>query len=175
MFDNLTPLQRKLSALFSQGMCRHLAPGRAHVPRMGKGSRLPASRTQDRCGTSGPPVLTDSWPQESARGGNALGWHQHLALRARTQQNPEQGIPKASRTLSTTFPKPAEPWAGVPCLTLVFINTELSCSPGRMVVSCLLSMAQKGNRGQGISAPTLVSHTFRSSTSTTCVTQISAE
>lgn len=136
------------------------------MPRTGKGSRLPARAARDRCGTPGPPVLTDSWPQESAPRWECPVLAPALGSVGR-EPLPEdrEPLPEASRTLSRGL-----------VTSLGDLETQgLSCSLGRRVASCLLSTAQKGNEVQGVSAPTLVSHIFRSRTFTTDVTQICAE
>lgn len=113
MFSDRTPRQRKLSAWFSQGMRRHPAPGRAACARDWRRQPAPSQRSPGQMWRWGPAVLTDSCHKKPLHGGNALGWQQRWALRARSR-----------------FLRPAGPWAWGSALLGSLESQGLSCSPG---------------------------------------------
>lgn len=106
MFCNLTPLQRKLSALFSQGMYRHLAPGRAACAQDGQRQPAPSERSPGQMWHLRPSCA--NW-QLATKKGSAVGmpwagaitWLCGQGAASWGQQNPEQGFSFLTRAFGS--------------------------------------------------------------------------
>lgn len=117
MFYNLAPLQRKPSVSFSQGMCRHLAPGRAACAQDGPRQAALSGSSPGQMWHPGPTCANWHWPQESAPRWECPGLAPALGSAGK------ELLPEASRTFSRGL------FASLGCLE----RLGLSCSLGRRV------------------------------------------
>lgn len=117
MFYNLAPLQRKPSVSFSQGMCRHLAPGRAACAQDGPRQAALSGSSPGQMWHPGPTCANWHWPQESAPRWECPGLAPALGSAGK------ELLPEASRTFSRGL------FASLRCLE----RLGLSCSLGRRV------------------------------------------
>lgn len=136
MFYNLIPCQRKLSVLFSQGMGRHLAPGRTACAQNQQRQPPFSASLQEKPGLRvaphHPPVLTATSPQESALRWECPSLSQVLGSAAQGAY-----LLRPARTLTMGF-----------LTSLGGLNMpRLNCGLWRRVVSHLFSTAPVSNQG----------------------------